>query len=107
MNTKINTLTARPTIVAFGQIMRNAALFAEGCTITRASTGIYNVTFTSPLANTRYSVSATSVTGYGWYFISTKDKVVNGFSVVTRDSTGTLTDISTGNGLDITVIAKT
>ena len=107
LNTKINALTKRPTVVAFCQLWGNAELFAEGCTITRTSTGIYNVTFTSPLANTRYSVSATTVTGVGWEFISTKDKTVNGFYVVKRNSAGTLTDISTGDGVDIMVITKT
>ena len=107
LNTKINALTERPTVVAFGQLWGNAQLFAEGCTITRTSTGIYKVTFTSPLANTRYSVSAVGITANGWDFISTKDKTVNGFYVVNRNSAGTLTDISTGNGVDIMVITKT
>ena len=104
---KINALTERPTVVAFSQLWGNAELFTEGCTITRTSTGIYNVKFTSPLANTRYSVSATAVTVYGWDFISIKDKTVNGFYVVKRNSAGTLADISTGDGVDIMVITKT
>lgn len=104
LNTKINE---RPTIVAFCQLWGNAELFAEGCTITRTSTGVYYVTFTSPLANTRYSVSVTGVSDNGWEFYSTKDKTVNGFAVVRRNSEGTLTDLSTGYGVDIMVITKT
>lgn len=107
LNMKINTLTARPTVVAFGQLLGNEALFTEGCTITRTSTGIYHVEFVAPLADTRYSVTATMVSGGGWDFASTKDKTVDGFYVVKRNASGTLTDISSGNGMDIMVITKT
>ena len=107
LNTKVNTLTGRPTVVAFGQLRGNVELFAEGCTITRTSTGIYKVEFTSPLVDTSYSVSVTLISAVGWDFLSIKDKTVNSFYVVKRDSSGAFSDVATGDGVDIMVIAKT
>ena len=106
LNTKVNTLTGRPTVVAFGQLIDNVESFAEGCTISRTSTGIYNVAFTSPLADTIYTVNITSIDGTGYDFMSIKSKTVNGFDVVRRTSNGSLTDTYGGKGFEIMVSAK-
>lgn len=106
LNTKINTLTERPTIVAFGQLIGNVESFAEGCTVRRTSTGIYNVIFKSPLADTLCVVSITSVDDVGYYFFSIKNKTVNGFDVVRRNSTGVLSDPSSGSGFEFMVSTK-
>lgn len=103
LNTQINTIAARPSIVAFGQILNNAPLFAEECTINRVGIGTYTVVFMKPLVNTNYAISSNIVEpGYGFYTID--NKTVNGFTIKLRSAGGTIAD--SNGGMDFSVITK-